>query len=222
MAAPVADNVLLPLDTGNTGKKMRTQTRTIGADSVHEHFFIPSSQRNYLGVFGYHGGNQLIQAAATNGTTTGFWWFINPIGSTVKIGIERVRYAHSITTTLSTPTCPRVVLQLFTFTGTASGAAVTPAKFNSGYPAAQGSMRTAMTGLTVSLGGIIDATLPIASIGTTGWAVVCPQFDDNIAISELSDIVLAPGEGIVCYQPDAGTTADTRRLIADIVTAEFE
>ena len=40
MAAPVADKIILPLDTGNTGKKVRTQTRVVGADTVHEHYFV--------------------------------------------------------------------------------------------------------------------------------------------------------------------------------------
>jgi hypothetical protein len=213
--------VQLPLDTGNTGKKVRTISRVVGADTVHEHFFIMSSARDYLGVYGYHSGKQVIQAAATNGTTTGFWWLINPIGTTIKVGIERLRYIHQQGTNLVTATIPRVALALITFTGTASGAAITPGKIASMYPAAQGSMRTASTGLTVTLGAILDATLPFVNTGTIAYTATMANFDDNVAISEMSDIQLAAGEGAVCYQPDAGTTSDTRILVADIFTAEW-
>lgn len=219
--AGVADKVILPLDTGNTGKKIRTITRTVGADSVHEHFFIMSSARDYTGVYGFHSGILTLLAAAQNGTTTGFAWLINPIGSTVTIAIERLRYVHQISSNLAVITVPRIVAQLFTFTGTASGASITPGKFNAAYAAPQGSVRSAMTGLTITLGGIIDATLPCVCAGTAGWTPMPPSFDDNIAISELSDIQLATGAGLVIYQADAGTTADTRKLLADITTAEF-
>ena len=100
MVAPVAAFVQLPLDTGNTGKKTRTQTRVIGADTVHETFVVMSSQRNYFGVYGAHSGNLTIQATATNGTTTGFLWFINPVGSALKCAIARLRYAHQLTRAL--------------------------------------------------------------------------------------------------------------------------
>lgn len=217
----VAAYVQLPLDTGNTGKKQRTQSRTVGADTVHEPFMVMSSQREYQGVYGYHSGVQTLLAAAQNGTSTGFYWAFNPIGSTIKMTLARLTYKHQITTNLSMPTSPRIILQLFTYTGTPSGAAVTPGKFNSSYPAAQGSVRTAMTGMTITLGGIIDATFPIVTAGTAGWTFVTPGIDDNVSNSELSDPTLAAGEGAVCYQADAGTTADTRKLVADLVTTEY-
>jgi hypothetical protein len=40
MAAPTADKIILPLDTGNTGKNVRTQLRTVGGIAVHEHYFV--------------------------------------------------------------------------------------------------------------------------------------------------------------------------------------
>ena len=64
MAAPIAAFAQLPTDSGNTGKKMRTQTRVIGADTVHEHFFIESSTRDMLGSYVAHSGVFTIQATA--------------------------------------------------------------------------------------------------------------------------------------------------------------
>ena len=222
MAAPVADKIILPLDTGNTGKKKRTQTRVVGADTVHEDFVIMSSTRSYLGVHGFSSGNLTLLAAAQNGTSTGFLWIVNPVGSAVRIAISRLCFYHQLTTTLSLLTAPRVIAQIFTFTGTASGAALTTGKFDSRYPAAVGTVRTAVTGMTVTLGAIMVTTLPIITFGTTGWSFIAPDKDDNIATSEMSDVVLAAGEGMVIYQADAGTTADTRKLVVDGAWSEFD
>jgi hypothetical protein len=194
----------------------------VGADTVHEDFVIMSSVRNYLGVYGYHSGKLTIQAAAHNGTTTGFWWIINPIGTTIKVAMERLRYIHQQGTNLATATVPRILFSLITFTGTASGATISPGKFNSAYPSAQGSLRTASTGLTVTLGNPIDCTLPIVSTGTIGFMYTLPAFDDNVANSEMSDVVFAAGEGGVCWQADAGTASDTRVLIADLAVSEYD
>jgi hypothetical protein len=38
----------------------------------------------------------------------------------------------------------------------------------------------------------------------------------------MSDVVLAAGEGMVIYQADAGTTADTRKLVIDGAWSEFD
>lgn len=213
--------VQLPTDSGNTGKKTRTVSRTVGADSVHSTFIIMDSTRDYTGVYGAHTGNHTISATAQNGTATGFIWFINPIGSTVTVALSRLRYMSSIVTSLSTPTCPRIVAQLFTYTGTPSGAVITPGKFKSAYATAQASIRTAVTGMTVVLGGQIDSFLPPVAVGTAAWATATPSSEENIANSELSDIQLAAGEGIVIYQADAGTTSDTRKLVINIAWSEF-
>jgi hypothetical protein len=222
MAAPVADKIILPLDTGNTGKKKRTQTRVVGADTVHEDFVIMGSTRSYLGVHGFSSGNLTILAAAQNGTSTGSLWIQNPVGSAVRMALARLCFYHAITTNLSMPTAPRIIAQLFTFTGTASGAALTTGKFDSRYPAAVGSVRTAVTGMTVTLGGILVTSLPIVTAGTAGWTFSTPDKDDNVATSEMSDVVLAAGEGLVIYQADAGTTSDTRKLVVDGAWSEFD
>ena len=72
MAAPIADKIVLPLDTGNTGKKVRTQTRVVGADTVHEHIYIPTRQAQVLGVYRLGMAQQTVLATAQNGTSTGF------------------------------------------------------------------------------------------------------------------------------------------------------
>lgn len=226
MAAPVADKVQLPVDTGNTGKKVRTQTRTVGADSVHEHFFIPISSRSKLGVYSAHSGVLTMPVAATNGGTTGYFWLINPVGSTVKLALRKIEgmIQFALTTGVDV-TVPRTQFALCTFTGTASGAALTLAKRDSTDTAAQGSVRTASTGLTVTLGALIKSWLPpinatasSATIQANMPPTVCPEYEPGM---EDDQFVLRAGEGIVCYSPDAATTAN-RRLIVNLAWEEYE
>lgn len=222
MAAPVAAFVQLPTDSGNTGKKVRTQTRVVGSDTVHEHFFIPISQRGKTGVYSFTSGVLAVQAAAQNGTTTGFLWLQNPAGSTVKAAIRRLNVQSQFTTSLSTPTAPRIQFNLFTFTGTASGASITPAKVDSAQAANQVILRSASTGMTVTLGAAMWASFPFVVAGTAGLifgnaaqAEMIPQDEDGYT-------VLRTGEGVVCWQADAGTTADTRKWIVNGGWEEYE
>ena len=90
MAAPIADKIILPLDTGNTGKKKRTQTRVVGADTVHEDFVIPISDRKVTGSYKASSGTLTVPTAVHNGTTTGFLWLCNPVGSTIKMAAKRI------------------------------------------------------------------------------------------------------------------------------------
>jgi hypothetical protein len=225
MAAPVAGFVQLPLDTGNTGKKVRTQTRTVGADSVHEHFFIPISQYSKVGFFRAHGGVLTIPTAAHNGTTTGHLWFFNFIGNTIKARLRRLRETVQVVAGAIDLTAPRQLFALITFTGTPSGATITPAKRDSTDAAATMTLRTASTGATVTLGAIlrhagvpaITATASSATVQTMHLPAVYPPWDPD----EEECPVLRAGEGIVLYSGDASTTAN-RRLFSDWAWEEFE
>jgi hypothetical protein len=225
MAAPVADKVILPLDTGNTGKKVRTQTRVIGADTVHEHFFIPTSKDSKTGLFRAHSGILTIPTAAHNGTTTGHLWLFNPIGSTVKGRLRRLRETGQMVAGAIDLTAPRQLYSLFTFTGTASGAAITPAKRDSTDAAAQLSLRTASTGLTCTLGATVRhtgvpgivATASSATVQTMLPPSIYPPWDPD----EEECPVFRAGEGIVLWSADASTAAN-RRLFVDLAWEEFE
>jgi hypothetical protein len=226
MAAPVADKVLLPLDTGNTGKKVRTQTRVVGADTVHEHFMIPISQRSQVGVYQVHSGILTMPTTATNGTTTGYFWLINPVGSTIKMAIRKMEgMIQFLVLSAVDVSVVRTQFALCTFTGSPSGAQITPIKYDSTYAAPQGQLRTAMTGLTVTLGALfkawfppINATASSATIQANLVPVVCPEYEPGF---EDDQIILRAGEGIVCYSPDTATTAN-RRAIVNISWEEFE
>src|SRR6266545_1371349 len=92
MAAPIASFIQLPVDTGNTGKKVRTQTRVVGADTVHEHFFVPISARGVTVGYKASTGTLTVPAAVHNGTTTGFAWLYNVVGSTIKMALKRISW----------------------------------------------------------------------------------------------------------------------------------
>lgn len=99
MAAPIADKIILPLDTGNTGKKVRTQTRLVGADTVHEHFFVKLDRPGEFFrscCFGsIYGG--FAAGSATAGHLYAFRW-----GSTTHAA--RITRIHVLRQTIVPPT----------------------------------------------------------------------------------------------------------------------
>jgi hypothetical protein len=107
----------------------------------------------------------------------------------------------------------------FTFTGVASGAALTPGKFDSTYAATTASVRTAVTGMTTTKVADMLCSFPIASATAVGYAP--PSMDETVFQAEEQQIILRAGEGICLWQADAGTTADTRRIQSLIVWEEF-
>lgn len=225
MAAPIADKVLLPLDTGNTGKKVRTQTRVVGADTVHEHFFVPVSKDTKTGFYKAHSGILTIPTAAHNGTTTGHLWFQNPVANTTRAArIRRLKETVQMLSGAIDLTVPRQLFSRFTFTGTASGAALTAARRDSTDAAPTCDIRTAVTGMTTALvasirhAGIpqVNATLASATIQVNLMPVVSWQDYD-----EEEGIVVRPGEGVVLWSADASTTAN-RRLFSDWEWEEFD
>jgi hypothetical protein len=225
MAAPVATFVQLPLDTGNTGKKVRTQSRVVGADTVHEHFFIPISKDSKTGFYRAHSGIITIPTAAHNGTTTGHLWLQNPVGNTIKGRLSRLRETVQVIAGAIDLTAPRQLFSLFTFTGTASGATITPAKRDSTDAAATLTLRSASTGMTVTLGATIRhtgipgvvATLASATIQVMLPPSIFPAWDPE----EEECMVMRAGEGIVEWSADASTTAN-RRLFSDWAWEEYE
>jgi len=225
MAAPVADKIQLPLDTSNTGKKVRTQTRVVGADTVHEHFFIPISKDSVTGLYRVHSGTLTIPTAAHNGTTTGQLWFQNPTAGTRVARIRKLAETVQCVSGAIDLTAPRQLFNLFTFTGTASGATLTSAKRDSNDAAATCDIRTASTGMTVTLGaafrhtGIpaVNATASSATIQVNLMPIISEAFNPE----EAECIVIRTGQGIVLYSADASTTAN-RRLFSDWAWEELE
>jgi len=221
MAAPIPSNVRLADDAANTGKRVRTDTRDVGGTVVHHHWFVPISSRAKK-VFHYSPVLQAVQASAQDAVATGFFWMQNPAASIVDLIIRKLTLRFGTVNTL-TSTEPRIVLARYTFTGTPSGAVTTPARRKSAEaPAAD--MRMAVTGMTVTLGATIASFL-VPQMHAAGQFFGPPQqewpsggndpFEDD-------DVVLAPGEGALLYQPDAGTASDPRDFTVDLRIEEVE
>lgn len=223
MAAPLADKIILPLDTGNTGKKVRTRTRVIGADTVHEHVFIQEFKALVLGTYRAGLAQQTVQASAQNGTSTGFIWIHVPTAISGKSArLRRIRVDTQHSTALATPTAPRLTVVQFTFTGTASGAQVTAIENDRLGPAAILDLRTAVTGLTPTLVGSIGVAGIVGAVTAVG--AYAPGWIDVIdpASDEDSWPVIAPGEGYVIYQDVAGTASDTRKINISMLWDEID
>jgi len=209
---------IIQLPADSTGKKLRTQERTVGANTVQMEYVIPDSLRVMSGVYLAH-FKGTVQAAATNGTSTGFWWFYNPVGSSKKIALRFMRVSISESTPLTSATSPRVSFTAFTFTGTPGGTAITPRKVDTSFATATGLlMSTQVTSVVTLTQAFHSVLVPCIQSGSSGAS--------DVMVSEWSwredeQPVLAAGEGIVCYQPDAGTTADTRTLVTDFAWAEY-
>jgi hypothetical protein len=222
LAAPVAAYVRLPDDSANAGKKVRTQSRVVGADTVHEHFFVPISARSILSRAWSVIPSFTPPTAAQNGTTTGAWWLFNPVGSAVKGALRRFSSTINFNTIAIDLIPGQFRISLFTFTGTASGTQITPGKVDSTDATPVLNLRTASTGLTVTLGQPIweecGPILPLA----TGSGVVCgPYTGLERDPDEIAQIILRAGEGVVGWSAQALTTAN-RRMTTNIGWEEFE
>lgn len=149
--------------------------------------------------------------AAADASTGGHLWIVNPVGSTVVARIKKLICTVWPTAATAFVSAPRLTIERFTFTGTASGAAVTLAKTDSNLAAATSSVRTASTGLTITAGAVCgDFSVPavLTAVGIhfpyDQWLYDSTDDDDYI--------VLRAGEGMVIRQADAGSTSDTRKF----------
>ena len=215
MAAKTDQVIILPTDSGNTGKKIRTKESVVGANTVEEYFFIPSSERSTTGNYKFSSGAVAIPTAAHTGNTTGFLYLINPATSTVNVSLDRTTLKQNFSTTLAVDLiAPIININRITFTGTLSAAAITPARRKTADAANQGLMSLAMTGLTVTLGAVvytfIGQTMDLVTGGAGHWSA---QSDEWNPQSDDDEIVLLPGEGLVWWSSLAVTTANRKLAI---------
>lgn len=214
MAAPVAGTITLPLDTGNSGSKIRTQTRSVSGNTVHEHFYVPTTEYQFVSKGFFSSAQQTVLAAAQNGTTTGFFWLWNPVASTITVAIRSITADANAGSALATPTAPVISFNKFTATGTASGGTATIVKWSSSATTLQASVLTAMTGLTISLVGDVGSFSIPSALTAVGAFYAQKQVRQKspLGFQRGNDLELGPGEGLVVYQSTAGTTSDTRKF----------
>lgn len=166
----------------------------------------------FIGSYQYHSGILAIVATAHTVNTGGFFWVINPVGSGKIVKIKDIRMISGATTALLTLTIPRIAISFMTFTGTPSGASGTVQKHRSSYATSAFDVRTAITGLTCVYGQPIHTCIPVANQTAVGEYAPAESIwnRDN-------KVLLLEGEGLVCWQMDAGTTSDTRKAFVDVV-----
>lgn len=222
MAAPVAGNVRLPLDTGNTGKYKRTQTRTVGADSVHSDYVIVEDPRSTTGV--YRGSIPAIAVpiAAHTGNTTGFMFVYNPVGSTIKMQIAQIEWYNQFRALAVDLLAGDLRVSRFTFTGVNSGTQVTPAKRDSTDAANQGQVAITWATAVATLGATLCSnflqTMGLATGGAGNWN---PAHNVLPIRNAHEEIILRAGEGLVVWNASAVTTAN-RGFACNVVWDEFE
>lgn len=226
MARPVAAFIQLPSDSGNTGKKQRTQSRVVGSDTVHEHFVIPITREKLTGTYYFAHAVQSVQASAQNGTSTGFWWLEVPSGATIRARLRRYRhfYDWGAVPAADVPTIPRILVARFTFTGTASAGALTAGKRASSDAANVANLRTGTTGMTITLGAhMFGSMAPFVDFATAVGINTQPrEVHQYEPLGDDEFIELDAAEGLLMYQPDAGTASDLRRFFGWGCWDEFD
>jgi hypothetical protein len=161
----------------------------------------------------------LVVQAGAHAATAGFAWLINPVGSAVLAYVRAAACAFTATAATAFASGPRITGERVTFTGAASGATVGPCALDTARAANVCTFRTASTGLVLTAGNtrltwLVPAIL--TAVGIAGENPPPPEYD--LEGDEL--VLLRAGEGIVFRQPDAGTAADTRRLVVGVTWEE--
>jgi hypothetical protein len=208
----------IALPPGSVGRSIHVRQRTVsGPGVVNEPYVIPISARLSSGIYlGTVAGT--VQASAQNGTSTGFWWLYNTIGSGLSVALRSINVATQSASALVTVTSPRLLLQAFTFTGTAAGTNVAPRKADTSFAAAAASLRSTQVTSVVTLTEQVCAWLPYANQTAVNGN---PPSGSTWAPKEDEQVVLAAGQGLVLYQPDAGTASDTRVVSTSLAWSEY-
>jgi hypothetical protein len=205
--------------TSGTGvADIRARERQVGGATYAEQYVIPARERVTTAIVLYSIVNTVQGTAHT--APAGFFWILNHVGSTVNLVLRRINFASQHNTLLATPTGPRIMMRRVTFTGAPTGTTVTGAKSRTADTAtATWSVRSANTGLTITQGADIFAFYPVCALTAVG---ACPPAYEDWNPEDEGMIQLAAGEGIACWQPDAGTGSDTRRFVTNFSVEEFQ
>lgn len=231
MARSTPDNIQLPSDAGNTGAKSATLTRTQGSDTVHIPTMIPERKEVVKGVYRASMALQSVQASAQNGTSTGFLWMSCPVAVTDRaMRIRKLELMINFSASTTMPTVPRIGIARYTFTGTASGATLAGAKIDPDSPNPTIDLRTAVTGMTVTLntdpGSLLNSVLvpPMHNITAAGLLFMPSVTQSLVSVTADEDEwpMIKGGQGIVLYQLDAGTATDMRRFTVNLLWDEIE
>jgi hypothetical protein len=226
MAKPVDAYVTLPDDSSNTGKKVRTQTRTVSGQTVHEHFFVVTSPRRITGIYSAVSTLYTVANSAQNGTSAAIGWLQVPSTSTTNCRLRYIMVSHTnnVATAIDHATAPRIAVQRTTFTGDFSGASLSTVKRATADSSNQCDVRTASTGATINLvtTALVWASL-VPGIDITTSGVYNSQFSETWRPNFEDEFVeLIPGEALAIYQIDAGTASDQRKCVVSVTWDEVD
>ena len=223
MTAPIPSAITLPIDTSNAGKNIRTETKVIGGTTVHEQFVVPNYALTITGKYFFSSSQQSVQTSAQDGTSTAFFWLENPIGGTITAQIRRASIDCSAAAATAAPTAPVVSFTKFTFTGSAAGAAVVPLPFQTAGVANQLSIRTAVTGMTVTkVADVCGFNVPAILTAVGQYRGQEELLTESSSYGRQSELEIAPGEGLVIWQSVAGTASDPRRFNVQVEWFEID
>lgn len=224
MAAPIDTFIRLPSDGGNNGKNIRTQSRAVGLNQVHVHNFVQSSIRLIKGVYSTVSALYSVLASAQDGTSTAVWWLQVPTTATINARVRKldVIVTNNVATAIDHDSAPRLFFSRFTHSDGWNGATQNVAKRKTADSSNQADVRTASSGASVSLvNPAWSVIIPGSDITTSGFYSML-YYQPLILLTEDDFIDLAPGEGLVCYQADNGTSSDQRRLTVNLTWDEYD
>jgi hypothetical protein len=200
--------IKIPDDAPNSGKKVHVRSRVIGSDTVHRHVVEVEYPDIILGGYYLYSG-QLVILNAAHAADAGFAYLTNPIGSGVIGRLRRIRYIAHPKSTTTRASSPEIRIERFTFSGTPSGATITPAKRRSADAGNQLTWRTASTGVTITPGEVVRGYL-VSLVPSGGGNVSSPNEAVWEPLGDEGELELNEGEGLMFRQHDGGEAADDR------------
>lgn len=229
MAAPIDSFVQLPTEASTFDKKVRSQTRVVGSNTVNEHYYTTLTSHGQTNM--YFASSGVITPPTIQdqpGSNTARFWLVNPaLAPGVKMYIRSIKYSMgTIGLGTAEPLVVRLAFALFTCTGLPSAAATVVSRLDSFAPLPVGQLVLLNTGLTITLGNMVRADLWPTVTAATGVGAATPFISPERSLGAQMGWdecpVLRPGEGLVCYCPEASTASNTRRGTVDVIWEEAQ
>ena len=228
MAAPVENNITLPSDAGNTGDKIRANSRVILGNTELYHAYIAMPRTLIKGIYYSTSSLYSVTVGAQDGIATAVWWLQVPAAATTSVRVRRldICITNNVATAITHATTPRFAFARGTYTGSWSGGSQVVSKRKTTDSTNQAIVQTASTSATVTVVGTLwSALIPgvdASSLASGGGVYNSFLYQWWRPRGEDEYIVIAPGECLIAYQIDAGTSSDQRCLIVNLCWEEFD
>lgn len=225
MTAPVSTYVQLPSDSANTGKKNRTQTKTVGANSVHEHYVVLSPDVTKTGRYiASTTAPVAVSTAAAAASTAGIRYLHMSTSATVtgQLRYAEIGWGQASTVNVASPSL-LFSLQKYTFNTAHSGTTVNIVATQTSSTTPQANVRSAPTGATITLVGQIGhCQIPamVTTVGQYGGSQVLYEVREQG--NRMDAVEFGPGEGICLFPVTSGVAADVRNVTCKFVWDEID